>query len=312
MKDTNEITRDVLRRRDEWQRSRRERRRGLTRTVAVLVLVLTLCGGVAAAGGNALADFFMGYRGGALSQEQAGVAALAQESGTCTAVSGDWTVTVGNAISDGRNYYLTMSVTGPEGWMEDVGMVDWHTVELFADGKAHSWNTKHLWHEFDLAEGDTDYYVMCLNIEEPIEGPVTMELRDMLLCGKETTERQKLEESWVFAELKFAVAGEPVTLMAEPVTVLTGSVLDEGTCMVQLDAVELRTFSLRVSYSHMDRATIPDLEGVLVLKDGAAYELHFSGGADHVSGTLEAVFGFPVIPEEVDHILLEGIRLDIP
>ena len=34
--------------------------------------------------------------------------------------------------------------------------------------------------------------------------------------------------------------------------------------------------------------------------------------AEFTGGMLNAVFGFPGLPEEVDHIRIEGIRFDIP
>lgn len=302
MKNTTEITRAVLQRRDEWQQVRTARRRGLTRCMAVLAVVLALCGGAAAAGSNSLAAFFEIFRGDRLSPEQEAVAALAEGIETRTAVSGDWTATVGNTICDGRNYYLTISVTGPEGWMEGSGGIFWDAVKPFAGGQLRPYATLRTWHELDLAEADTDYYVMCLTFQEPIEGPLTLELGD----------RDLPEEAWVFEDLEFAATREPVELLAEPLTLRTGTALDEGTCTVQLDSVQLRTFALHIAYSNKSRADSPDPEGLLVLKDGTTYELHFSESGNGTSGTLEAVFGFPVLPGEVDHILLEGIKLEIP
>ncbi len=162
------------------------------------------------------------------------------------------------------------------------------------------------------AEADTDYFVMIFTLEEPNEGPLTMELRDMVLLRGETEDWLKEEETWVFEKLEFAVAGEPVELLAAPVTIKAENAIYEGNCTVQLDSVQLRTFALHISYSHMNQAGGPELEGLLVLKDGSTYELRFSCSGGSAGGTLETVFGFPVLPEEVDHILLEGIRLDIP
>lgn len=312
MKDTSEITRDVLRRRDEWQQERTNRRRGLNRIMAALLVAAALCGGTVAAGSNPLADFFMGYRGGDLSPEQEAVASLAVEIERRTAVSGDWTVTVDNTICDGLNYYLTMSVSGPEGWMEDNSMVEWAAVEFSAGGQTCKWMTKRLWHELERTEEGTDYYVMCVTLDEPAGESLTMELRDMILLRGEPGDRQIVEESWVFENLEFAVAGDPVELLTKPVMIRTGNAMEEGICNVRLESVELRTFAIHISYACDNPATVPDPECLLVLKDGTTYELHFSCAGDAAGGILESVFGFPVLPEEVDHILIEGIRLDIP
>lgn len=313
MKDTSEITRDVLRRRDDWQQERSARHRSLMRTMAVVLVVLTLCGGAAAAGSNALADFFVGFRGGDLSPEQEAVATLAEDFEARTAVSGDWTVTIDNTICDGQNYFMTVSVTGPEGWMEGIGGVHWEEMEIIGGGKLHKHREIKTWHELEPTEADTDRYVMCISLEETVEGPLTLELKELrLLRGKEADIPPETEEVWIFEDLEFANAGEPVELLAEPIVVHPLVGLDEERCKVQFDSIQLRAFSICISYSHMDLPGVPDPEGLLVLKDGSSYELSFSGGGGSEGGMLNAVFGFPVLPEEVDHILIEGIRFDIP
>lgn len=312
MKDTSEITREVLRRRDEWRQTRMKHCRTGIQWVAVLALAVMLCGGAAAAGGSELTAFFEGFRRGNLSAEQEAVAELAEDFEARSSVSGDWTVTVDNAICDGMDYYLTVSVTGPVGWMEDVDGCDWAAVELSADGRRWQCWDRALWHEWDRAAADTDYYVMCLTVAEPLEGPLTLQLGDMVLIRNEREDWTVEEESWVFADLEFDKAGAPVELLEEPVKIQPLLALEEERCEVQLDSVQLRTFGLHVSYSGVDVYGIPDPECRLVLKDGTAYELGFSGGADSMGGMLDARFGFPVLPGEVDCILLEGIRLDIP
>lgn len=312
MKDTSEIAREVLRRRDAWQQERMNRRRGLNRIMAALLVMVALCGGTAAAGRNALTDFFMGYRGGDLSPEQEGVASLAAELERRSAVSGDWIVTVDNTICDGLNYYLTMSVSGPEGWMEGNSMVEWAAVELFAGGQNCTWTTKRLWHELERTEEGTDCYVMCITLDEPAGESLTMELRDMILLRGEPGDRQIVEESWVFENLEFAVAGDPVELLTKPIMIRTENAMEEGLCNIRLDSVKLRTFALHISYACENQGAIPNPECLLILKDGTSYELRFSCGGDAAGGILETVFGFPVLPEEVDHILIEGTRLDIP
>ena len=302
MKNTTEITGAVLQRRDEWQQARTARRRKLTRCAAMLAVVLALCGGAAAANSNALADFFTRHYGGSLSREQEVVTALAEGIETKRAVSGDWAVTVGNTVCDGRNYYLTIAVTGPEGWMADSDGIFWDAVKVFRDGQPYPYESMRTWRQLELAEGDTDHYVMCLTFREPTANDLTLQLGD----------RELPEAGLVFEELHFVSAGAPAELLAQPVTIQTKNSLDEGTCTVRLDSAELRAFSLHVAFSGMDPAGLPDPEGVLVLKDGTNCELHFSGSSNGAEGTLEAVFRFPVLPAEVECILLEGIRLDIP
>lgn len=311
MKDTSEITRDILRRRDDWQQERTNRRRKLNRTMAILLVALTLCGGVAAAGEDELAAFFAEFRGNELSAEQAAVVELAEGFEARTAVSGDWAVTIDNAVYDGQNYFMTLSVTGPEGWMEDVGGVYWETMDIVGGGKLHKYRGIKTWHELERTETDTDRYVMCISLKELVEGPLTLELQDMVLYkGNECVIVE--EGVWAFADLEFAKAGESVELLAEPVVVHPLLGLEEERCEVQLDSIQLRAFSLCISYCHKDLQGVPDPEGMLVLKDGSSYELSFSGGDTNGNGMLNAVFGFPVLPEEVDYILIEGIRLDIP
>lgn len=308
MKNTSEIAREVLLRRDEWQRERANRRRVLTRCMAVLVLVLALCGGAAAADSGILEDYFTGFLGGALSSAQEDIAERAAELEPRTVTNGDWSVTIDNAITDGRSYYLTLSVTGPAGWRSDTGYVKWEAVDVISGGQVHNYGSKYLWHELERSTADTDCYVMCLIPDAPLRGAMTLELRDMLVFRKEPEVQHQQNGAWTFEELEFAAAAEPVELLDAPVHVRAVNAADDGPCTAQIDSVQLRTFALYIEYSGMDRDGIPLPECLLVLKDGTSREISFSGS----NGRLESVFGFPVLPEEVDHILLDGIRLDIP
>lgn len=310
MKDTTEITRDVLRRRDDWQRERTARRRGLTRTLAVVLVVLTLCGGAAAAGSNALADFFTGFRRGDLSPEQAAVAGLADAFEPRTAVSGDWTVTVDEAISDGLNFYMNLTVTGPEGWAADGTVCDWETARLERPDETLKHWGRSTWYQQEVRDPATCCFTMCFRRETPTEEPLTLTLGDMVLLGPR--EDTPVEGSWIFEDLEFTVAGEFVELLEAPVTVSLWNEWEEADRETQLNSVQLRTFSLQVEYAPLGQEGFPELEGQLVLKDGTTYELSFSGGGDGSTHTMNALFGFPVLPDEVDHILLAGMRLDIP
>lgn len=308
MKDATEITREVLRRRDDWQHARRERRRGLTRCVAAIALVLTICGGVAAADSGILEDYFTGFLGGALSSAQEEIAERAAAFEARTVTNGDWSVTIDNAITDGRSYYLTLSVTGPTGWRSDSGYVEWEAVDVVSGGQVHNYGTKYTWHVLERSTADTDCYVMCLIPDDPLRGAMTLELRDMQVFRKHPEVQHRQEGAWTFEELEFAAAAEPVELLEAPVRIRAVNAADDGACTVQLDSVQLRTFALYIDYSKMDREGIPVPEGLLVLKDGTSHALSFSAS----NGRLEAVFCFPVLPEDVDHILLDDIRLDVP
>lgn len=323
MKDTTEITRSVLDRRDAWRRERKQRlRRGMTRSMAVLALVMLLGGGVLAAG-NA-ADWFLEFFGArspaGLSGSQEVYIRSAAVYEPRTAVNGDWTLTIDYALSDGMDHYMLMTLTGPEDreLRQPSYFIDY--VELYPPEEPEyrerlSYGSWVLAEETQRLPSNSVRLLMHLS-QLPAEGyegsPQTLELWDFVVSDENGEQVEWIRGCWKFEELTFLNSGESVELLAEPVLVQGWSDYRQEDCAVQIDSVQLRPFSLVVEYSRVDWMVIPDLDAQLVMRDGTVRQLYFGGGGTPDGGTMSADFHVPLVLSEVDYVLLNGIKLEMP
>lgn len=323
MKDSNEIARSVLARRDACDARRRAgRRRGL-RIVAVLVVALSLGGYALAAGGAGewFTSFFAARTENGLSESQERYIESIAVYEPQTAVSGDWSLTIDYALSDGQDYYMLMTLTGPEDRELRHPSYFIELAYLYPAGHQDLGSWKR--YGTHVMTGETEKLPansvrLLMHFQQPPAedcgaATQTLHLRNFEVRDEDGGQVERISGYWLFEELTFLDAGEPVELLAEPILVAGESHYTGNLVEVRLDSVQLRPFSLTVEFSRVDWMAFPDLTAQIVRKDGTVLECGFGGGAGPDGGTMSHSFDVPLILSEVDYVLLNGeIRLEMP
>lgn len=325
MKDTSEITRSVLERRDEWRKERmRRRNRTLTKCMAVLLAVALLGGGVLAAGGAGewFTDFFASKTEAGLSESQERFIQTSAVYPSVTSVSGGYALTIDYALSDGLDYYFLMTLTGPE---DRELLRHEYLIELAclyptgggtSEGDGRFCGTQILCTE--TAELPANSVRLLLHMQmfnaEVLNGrDLSLHMRNFEVINDQCETVEWITGPWHFDDLTFVSMEQPVELLDEPFVTAGRASYSGETCDVRIDSVQLRPFSMVMEYSRLEWSASPLLEAQIVMKDGSSVSFGFSSSGGPDGGTLDHSFDVPLILSEVDHVLLSnGMKLEMP
>ena len=333
MKNSVEVAKNVIQRRDAYQEKKRKKEiafqrlaTSMTAVGLVVCMVLSLGAGYVFAAAFGIIDDFFGFfekrSGSALSTEQQQyieqIYAEIGESVTCDGV----TVTVQAAITDGKTYYIYLDIIAPEG----VSLEDLNGHGLGFNRTLKSENPYR--HDVSSVSGGcipvNDYdgknNTISMILQTTVMTPYYSEFsfadgyeRTLYLENLSAYSDQYPFNQYTIAEgiwnfkFTFAQAAENeqpfMEVLSAPV-ICHGKRLSGESIRVSVDSIKLNALGATLYYSYLPesvRETTDFGRIQIVMKDGSVINAHPRSA---VSGSVSYVYDAPVLFSDIAHLII--------